>query len=282
MRFNLHWWMLAVTLGAMAGVAYSQHSFTLGLSATENGPIRFGDGNANTVELQARPGQTVHVWFRAQFQPGYNGARRWAILNSFMDLERQYGDYSQAMSFTGFACDTCWVRHYGRIRANSVSPFGEPDNQFPLVTNDGVAGKILVTGGRDNSEPFVFARALLLIEPNACPRRYELCMTKIAGLDNNEEGIIIGRERVTVRTNFGVLRDDGSTGDDYGVRICATLEVLRPTNGDVNWDGCVNDVDLLRVMQAVGATGCSQEDLNGDGIVNDTDVVILLTNIGNC
>lgn len=279
MRRHLKSLLCAVIITATGN---AQSRFTLGLSESLNSSPYFGDSNIDTVELRARPGQTVYLWFQAQFQPGHNGAIEWAILNAFMDLERQYGNYSDALTFVGFDCRGCRPSHYGRIRANSITPAEEPTPQFPLVTNDGVTGKIMVAGGRRETEPFIFARADLRIEPDACPRRYELCMTRIAGLDNYEQGAIIGVEGVTVRTNFGVRNSLGQIFYDYGQRICVTLEVVRAINGDVNYDGCVDDADLMRILSALGNTGCLQEDLNGDQIVDDADLLIVLSNVSDC
>ncbi len=243
MRLNKILAALAATTVVASGVM-AQSTFRTGLSTTLNpDDIVWGDGDNNSIELIVGTNSSVYLFFEAKFQPGFGGSTAWAIINAFLDLTRQDGDYTArgltigpnnsagrgwTDDFANFAGDNGWVLQTlrsGTIYANSVSP---QNSNFPFVTNNGVAYKILVPGGTSNSDPLVFGWVRVDVGA-AASGRYELSLNRLAGFDINGNGSLIGSEGVTVRTNFGT-NASGAAQSDYGQRISATLFVPEPAS----------------------------------------------------
>jgi hypothetical protein len=258
----------AAALGVLTG-AFAQSKFWTGIGTTSNwNSAIWGDGNKSTVELILAPGSDFYLFFKAQFQPGYGNATDWAIINLFLDLTRQDpnspvgADYTSAIS--GYVNSADWAqnpssdpdwsgggytqqtkRGVQAIYANSVSP---SNTSFPFVTPQGVAFKVLVTGGAGGySNAFVVGYAKFQVLPTAPFGRYELGLNRLAGFDLEGNGSLIGSEGVTVRTNFGT---NGNPSSDYGIRYSVTLLVPEPASMIALGSGLVGLLALRRRRQA--------------------------------
>jgi hypothetical protein len=255
----------AAALGVLTG-AFAQSKFTTGIGTTAdwNSAI-WGDGNNGTTELILAPGSDFYLFFKAQFQPGVGVD--WAIINLFLDLTRQSAsspvgpDYTSAISGIPNSAewaedpsdDPAWSgggytqqtrRGVQAIYANSVRP---GDTRFPFVTPQGVAFKVLVTGGAGGySNPIVVGYAKFQVLPGAPFGAYELGLNRLAGFDLDGNGSLIGSEGVTVRTNFGIRTSTGSVGDDYGQRFSVTLFVPEPASMIALGSGLVGLLALRR------------------------------------
>ena len=255
----------AAALGVLTG-AFAQSKFTTGIGTTAdwNSAI-WGDGNGGTTELILAPGSDFFLFFKAQFQPGVGVD--WAIINLFLDLTRQSAsspvgaDYTSAIQ--GVANSAAWAENAGQdpawsgggytqqtrrgvqeIRANSVNP---GNTNFALVTNQGVAFKVLVTGGAGGySNPIVVGYAKFRVLDSAPFGSYELGLNRLAGFNLDGNGSLIGSEGVTVRTNFGIRTSTGSVGDDYGQRFSVTLLVPEPASMIALGSGLVGLLALRR------------------------------------
>jgi hypothetical protein len=258
----------AAALGVLTG-AFAQSKFWTGIGTSSdwNSAI-WGDGNVGTTELILAPGSDFFLFFKAQFQPGYGGSTDWAIINLFLDLTRQSAsspvgaDYTSAISgYTNSAAwaedpsgDPAWSgggytqqvkRGVTTIYANSVNP---GSTSYPFVTPQGVAFKVLVTGGAGGySDAFVVGYAKFRVLDSAPFGRYELGLNRLAGFDLDGNGSLIGTEGVTVRTNFGT---NGSPNSDYGERFSVTLVVPEPASMIALGSGLVGLLALRRRRQA--------------------------------
>ncbi len=251
MRTNKILAVLAATTVIASG-AMAQSKFWTGIGTTSDwNQAVWGDGNNNTVELGAGPGSTVYLFFKAQFQPGYGGSTAWAMINAFIDMTRQFGDYTasgltivpNSAAWTGEAMNRGYTQQTiraGEIRANSVNP---SNTNFPLVTPNGAAFKITVPMGTNDTEPLVFGYVQLNIGANAQVGVYELGLNRLAGFDLNNQGSLIGSEGVTVRTNFGT---NGNPSSDYGQRFSVTLLVPEPASMVALGSGLVGLLALRR------------------------------------
>lgn len=260
MRLNKLFLALAATTVIASG-ALAQSKFWTGITPGNDSDFNnaiWGDGDRGTTELILAPGDDFYLFFKAQFEPGYGNSTAWAIINAFIDLTRQVGDYTVggAITFyntsnlnspnnrgwTGEAASRDYIEQTirsGEIRANSVSP---GNTNFPLVTPQGAAFKILVTGGTSDTEPLVFGWIRLKVNQAGT---YELGLNRLAGYDLNESGSMIGSEGVTVRTNFGTNGDPGFIYD-YGQRFSVTLVVPEPASMIALGSGLVGLLALRR------------------------------------
>jgi hypothetical protein len=259
----------AAALGVLTG-AFAQSKFWTGIGTTSdwNSAI-WGDGNQGTTELILAPGSDFYLFFKVQFQPGFGNSTDWAIINLFLDLTRQSAsspvgaNYTSAIS--GYANSAEWAedpsqtdptwsgggytqqtrRGVQEIRANSTSP---SSSSAASVTPQGVAFKVLVTGGADGySNPFVVGYAKFRVLDSAPFGRYELGLNRLAGFDLDGNGSMIGSEGVTVRTNFGT---NGNPNSDYGERFSVTLVVPEPASMIALGSGLVGLLALRRRRQA--------------------------------
>jgi hypothetical protein len=258
----------AAALGVLTG-AFAQSKFWTGIGTTNdwNSAI-WGDGNQGTTELILAPGSDFYLFFKVQFQPGFGNSTDWAIINLFLDLTRQSAsspvgaNYTSAIS--GYLNSAEWAENPGNnpawsgggytqqtkrgvqeIRANSVSP---SNTSFPLVTPQGVAFKVLVTGGAGGySDAFVVGYAKFRVLDSAPEGAYELGLNRLAGFDLDGNGSLIGSEGVTVRTNFGT---NGNPSSDYGERYSVTLVVPEPASMIALGSGLVGLLALRRRRQA--------------------------------
>jgi len=256
----------AAALGVLTG-AFAQPKFTTGIGTTAdwNSAI-WGDGNRGTTELILAPGSDFYLFFKAQFLPGGVGVD-WAIINLFLDLTRQSASSPVGANYTsaiqGVANSAAWAEDAGQapdwsgggytqqtrrgvqdIYANSVRP---NDTRFPFVTSQGVAFKVLVTGGAGGySSPIVVGYAKFRVLDSAPFGSYELGLNRLAGFDLDGNGSLIGSEGVTVRTNFGIRTSSGSVGDDYGQRFSVTLVVPEPASMIALGSGLVGLLALRR------------------------------------
>lgn len=254
----------AAALGVLTG-AFAQSKFTTGIGTTAdwNSAI-WGDGNNSTTELILAQGSEFYLFFKAQFQPGFGGSTDWAIINLFLDLTRQSASSPVGANYTsaiiGVDNSAAWAENPGNdpawsgggytqqtkrgvqeIRANSVNPGSA---SFPLVTPEGVAFKVLVTGGAGGySNPIVVGYAKFQVLPSAPFGTYELGLNRLAGFDLDGNGSLIGSEGVTVRTNFGT---NGNPNSDYGQRFSVTLVVPEPTSMIALGSGLVGLLALRR------------------------------------
>jgi hypothetical protein len=124
-----------------------------------------------------------------------------------------------------------------------------PSNtSFAFVTSQGVAFKVLVTGGAGGySNAFVVGYAKFRVLPSAPAGAYELGLNRLAGFDLDGNGSLIGSEGVTVRTNFGT---NGNPNSDYGQRFSVTLVVPEPASMIALGSGLVGLLALRRRRQA--------------------------------
>lgn len=255
MRLNKLYLALAATTVIASGVMAQSSKFWTGISTSNdfNNAI-WGDGNTGSTELILAPGSDFYLFFKAQFQPGYGNSSAWAIINAFIDLTRQYGDYTGSITFydtsnlnsqqnrgwTGEAGNRGYTEQTirsGQIHANSVSP---GNTNFPFVTPQGAAFKILVPGGTSDTDPLVFGWIHLRV---SAAGTYELGLNRLAGFDLQEQGSMIGSEGVTVRTNFGT---NGNPSSDYGERYSVTLLVPEPASMIALGSGLVGLLALRR------------------------------------
>jgi hypothetical protein len=225
-------------------------------------------GTSGTTELILAPGSDFYLFFKVQFQPGFGNSTDWAIINLFLDLTRQSAsspvgaNYTSAI--TGIANSAAWAedpsgdpawsgggytqqakRGVQEIRANSVNL---SSTSFPFVTSQGVAFKVLVTGGAGGySNPFVVGYAKFQVLESAPAGAYELGLNRLAGFDLDGNGSLIGSEGVTVRTNFGT---NGNPSSDYGERYSVTLVVPEPASMIALGSGLVGLLALRRRRQA--------------------------------
>lgn len=270
MRTNKFLATLAAATVITSGVMAQERSkFWTGIS-TVNDPnaVIWGDGNRGTTELILAPGSDFFLFFKSQFQPGYGNSTAWAIINAFLDLTRQVGDYTAGDAITFFTVDNTdpnnpnfnlpsnrgWTNealnsgyilqtiYTGPTYANSVRP---TDNRFPFVTPRGAAFKILVAGGTSSTDPFVFGWIRLRVNQAGT---YELGLNRLAGFDLNESGSMIGSEGVTVRTNFGTNGTPSTPENiyDYGERFSVTLVVPEPASMIALGSGLVGLLALRR------------------------------------
>lgn len=237
-----------LAIGALSAVftgsALAQSKFWLGLSNSNSwNTAVWGDSNPGTVEFTASPGSTIFVFFKAQFEPGFGNSTAWAIINAFFDLTRQSSAHGNDPNYTTYGFDVVGVagtdirsgsaawtgeaaaRGYiqqtaraGTTYANSVRPW---DERFPFVTEEGVAFKILVAGGTSDTEELAFGYFQLVVPSTF--GTWELGPNRLAGFDLDGNGSMIGREGVTVRTNFGT---NGNPLYDYGQGFNVTLLVV--------------------------------------------------------
>jgi len=253
---------IAALTTVIASGALAQSKFWLGLSNSSDWTTAvWGDSNTGTVEFVAEPGSTIYVFFKAQFQPGFGGSTAWANINAFFDLTRQssahgnnpdyrtYGfnvvDDPGSSGWTGEAEArdyTQQVKRAGVIRANSSNP---GSSSSPLVTNEGAAFKILVTGGTNDTDPLVFG--YFRLEVPTIAGIWELGPNRLAGYDLDGNGSLIGSEGTTVRTNFGT---NGNPSSDYGQRFNVTLVVPEPASMIALGSGLVGLLALRRRRQA--------------------------------
>jgi hypothetical protein len=258
----------AAALGVLTG-AFAQSKFWTGIGTTPdwNSAI-WGDGNQGTIELILAPGSDFFLFFKAQFQPGFGGSTDWAIINLFLDLTRQSASSPVGASYisaiSGYVNSAAWAenpssdpdwsgggyvqqvtRGVQEIRANSTSP---SSTTAAFVTSQGVAFKVLVTGGAGGySNAFVVGYAKFRVLDSAPFGRYELGLNRLAGFDLDGNGSIIGSEGVTVRTNFGT---NGNPSSDYGERFSVTLVVPEPASMIALGSGLVGLLALRRRRQA--------------------------------
>ncbi len=253
-----------LTVAAFAQPNYNTTTFVLGVSTNGVNPI-WGDGSKGTYEITVGPGDTFYLHFGAQWQRGYGNSTAWAIINAFIDLTRQYPnspvgqDYTNAFTginsfaftpaFRNLAANEGWTLQVGggfrEVRANSVTPFAGATTQFPLVTPQGAAAKILVPGGTNYNQFMEMFTVGVTVNGNAPFGVYEFSPTRLAGFNAANQGSLIGSEGVTVRSNFGT-NAPGALASDYGQRISVTVFVPEPASMIALGSGLVGLLALRR------------------------------------